>query len=241
MVTRLYHGTNGRWLNNILRTGIEPRGNRAARDNWKHVEHRSNRKCVYLTDSYAPYFAHNACDPAREGEVAAVIEIAVDRLDPDALYPDEDFLEQVSRGQDGDDRSMSQRTLSYRRRQFEFRETISPDYPLWWQASVKYLGTCAHRGTIPVSAITRVVTYPYKANLRMALVWDATITLINQKVCGGWYRTLTAKLFAGEFTQSGDLPPVPAGTSVDNPAVLTIWEAHRTALPPIKGWKCDAL
>jgi len=46
---KLYHGTNGDWLANILRNGLEPRGNRAARNNWKHVPRQSNPKAVYFT------------------------------------------------------------------------------------------------------------------------------------------------------------------------------------------------
>ena len=75
---KLYHGTNGRWLKNILQRGIEPRGARPGRNNWKHVPHQSNPKCVYLTDSYAPYFSFNATkggDPR-----CGVIEIDTDRL-----------------------------------------------------------------------------------------------------------------------------------------------------------------
>lgn len=215
---KLYHGTNAKWLPNILRIGIEPRGSRRSRSNWKHVPHQSNRNCVYLTNSYAPYFAHNATDI---NEVVAIIEVDTDRMSEDNFYADEDFLEQVFRGRDGDDRSMSERTLSYRAKQFSYRWTDNPVYPLWWKASVAGLGTCSYRGTVPIEAITRIVTYPRKSNLHLMFTFDPTITLINQRIMGEYYQELTRKLFAGEFTR--------------------IEENCITALPPIEEWKCQIL
>jgi hypothetical protein len=232
--THLYHGTTARWLKNVLRVGLEPRGRRTARNNWKHVPHGSNPRCVYLTNSYAPYFAHNACRP---NDAAAIVEIAVDRLDPDALYPDEDFLEQVSRGGlDGlpADRSMSWRTLHYRSRQFEFDRftpTGNAELPSWWLASLSELGTCAHRGTIPVSAITRVVTYPFARNHHLQFVWDPTISLLNQRICGDRYRELTRRLFSGEFTRA-----LPSGDPAAGCATAAEVLARLVALPPIDGW-----
>ena len=115
-MTLLYHGTNGAWLGSILRSGIEPRGSRPARNNWKHVPHQSNPRCVYLTDSYAPYFAFNAArgkDP-----LCAVIEVDTDRLDPNNLTFDEDCWEQLGRGRDELPGTMSERTIWYRKHQF---------------------------------------------------------------------------------------------------------------------------
>lgn len=207
---KLYHGTNGRWLDNILTRGIEPRGRRTARNNWKHVPHQSNPTCVYLTDSYAPYFAFNATrgkDP-----LCAVIEVETDRLNEEDLYPDEDFLEQVGRGADDVPGTMSERTLHYRARQFDYNPEAA-------KLSLKHLGTCAHRGVITLDAITRAVVWPHEPNIRLALTWDPTITLANQRYCGDRYRTLTAKLFAGAFDE-----PQEEGWRDEWP------------LPPIHGW-----
>jgi hypothetical protein len=196
-MTLLYHGTNGRWLTNILRRGIEPRGARPARDNWKHVAHKSNPRAVYLTDSYAPYFAFNAA--RGEDAMCAVMEVDTNSLEPHHLFPDEDCLEQLGRGWDGVPGTMSQRTLVYRSRQFQPEEyglvKKDTELPFDWADSLRWLGTCCHRGTIPVSAIIRAVTWPHRQNAWMAFVWDPSITLMNQRICGNRYRALTARLF----------------------------------------------
>ena len=230
-MTKLYHGTNGRWLDNIMKNGIEPRGSRRARDNWKHVAHRSNPKCVYLTDSYAPYFAFNASrgsDPQ-----CAVVEVDADLLDPACLFPDEDFLEQASRHvPDPVQGTMSQRILHYRARQFEYDgqcHSSSGEETAWWQASLKHLGTCCHRGVIPASAITRAVIWPHEPNIMMMLVWDPTISVINQKVCGDRYRALTAKLMAGDFTDQKLITAEQQMQSFSDPAAAQ--------LPVIDGWQ----
>jgi hypothetical protein len=194
---KLYHGTSGAFLSDILTNGIKPRGAKGT-NNWKHTVN-SNPKCVYLTDSYAPYFAFNAV----QGDArCAVIEVDTDLLDDDNLFPDEDFLEQANRGSDGIDGNMKQRTLHYRKKQFSYNYipgTIQKDLITWWEASLRYLGTCSHRGVIPVSAITRVVHWPHKLNALLSLIWDPTICIMNQEIMGNQYRELTRKLFAGEF------------------------------------------
>ena len=91
------------------------------------------------------------------------------------------------------------------------------------KVSLEALGTCAHRGVILPGAITRAVVWPHRENTRLAFVWDPTITLVNQRICGDRYRALTRKLFAGEFEM-----PTP--------------ESQRRApeaapLPPITGWR----
>lgn len=197
---KLYHGTNGAWVDNVLARGLEPRGNRAARNNWKHVAHQSNSRCVYLTDSYAPYFAVNA-SRGRE-PLCGVIEVETNYLDTINLYPDEDALEQMGRGRDGVSGTMSQRTIYYRNRQFEYSEVDRDGTPAW-QLSLRALGTCAHRGVISPRAITRALVWPHRPNAWMSLVWDPTITFINQRVCGNRYRALTAKLF-GDSTGGVD-------------------------------------
>ena len=97
---RLYHGTSGRWLPNILRAGLEPRGRKVSRSNWKETV-PSNPSCVYFSDCYAPHFAFKAAQENSKA-VCAVIEIETDRLPaPNLLLPDEDCLEQTGRTVDG--------------------------------------------------------------------------------------------------------------------------------------------
>jgi hypothetical protein len=213
----LYHGTNGAWLANIMKRGLRPRGQSAARNNWRHVALQSNAACVYLTNCYAPYFAFNAA--RGKSPTCAVVEIDSDLLpDPKLLLPDEDSLEQAGRGHDDVPGNMSQRILHYRRILHQWIDTRA------WEASLEVLGTCAYAGSIPPQAITRAVAWPHTPNIRLALVWDPTITVMNQRIMGPSYRELTRRLFAAEFTPLDAYP----GLSLDE---------RRAALPPIDSWQ----
>lgn len=226
----LYHGTNGQWLENILRKGIEPRRN-TNRNNWRHVKHQSNRECVYLTDSYAPHFAMNAARGSKPS--CAVIEIETDRLDQTQLWADEDFLEQANRqlASEHPQRAkgeLSDRVLFFRRNMMKYTNTTGdPEYPSWWQCSVRYLGTCAYRGVIPPSAMTRAVYWPLWGQLRF--IWDPSITLVNQRLCGDMYRELTKRLFEGKFSTREEMMDV-------RKRAESLRDPENAMLPPIPGW-----
>jgi len=218
---RLYHGTSSRWLPNILRHGLEPRGRRTSRSNWTETV-PSNPSCVYLCSGYAPHFAFKATEA--QGGDCAVIEIETDRLPGRyLLLPDEDCLEQAGRGADGVEGDMKARTLHYRRQMLQrFAGTDA------WELSLQYLGTCAYHGIVPPGAITRVVTWPHEPNSGLILVWDLSVSLMNQRFCGNRYRVLTRKLFDGEFSELPSREAVMARPQhwLDDPP-----------LPPIEGWQ----
>ena len=153
-----------------------------------------------------------------------VIEIETDRLPaPNLLLPDEDCLEQCGRGVDEVPGDMAARTLHYRRdmlRRFQGSDA--------WELSLEYLGTCAYHGIVPPGAITRVVTWPHEPNSGLILVWDLSVSLMNQRFCGNRYRVLTRKLFDGEFSELPSREAVMARPQhwLDDPP-----------LPPIEGWQ----
>lgn len=179
---KLYHGTAADYLDAIMRDGLRPRGKR--KGNWQHsVE--SNPHCVYLTRSYGPYFAMSA-----EGKNGAlIIEIETARLDQFALLPDEDAVEQATRGHDGIEGSMRYRTKYYRRRMHQFGDGQK------WKSSVQVLGTCCHKGAISPWAFTRAVIVPPEHAVRLLMEWDASISLLNQRILGNLYVQKTLRLF----------------------------------------------
>ena len=108
----LYHGTNERSARLALADGLKPRG-RSKRGNWNHTI-TSNQATVYLTDCYAGYFAMVA---TKDGERMALMEIDTDLLDASLFRPDEDVLEQGSRGTgEITHAKMIQRTMNFRAR-----------------------------------------------------------------------------------------------------------------------------
>jgi hypothetical protein len=181
----LYHGTTVSAAQRALEIGIRPRREHG-RSNWKRTI-ESNPKTVYLTDAYPLYFAFNAAE--HKQEEAAVLQIAVDRLDQLWLVPDEDVLEQAGRGHDGITGSMKKRTRFYRDRILDHLATDM------WKHSLEAMGTCGSMKPIPPEAITRVAYVPQDCRQLSMAACDAMIVLANYRFCGTKYRNLTNRLF----------------------------------------------
>jgi hypothetical protein len=203
---KLYHGTIAEVARKALTEGLKPRGilDMNGDGNWQHTV-ESNPECVYLTDTYAAYFAMNAC---KGDEHWGIVEIDVDLLDDPNLLPDEDWLEQGTRGDpdwDYIEGGMVERTRWFRDHAYLFQHL--------WEDSVKSMGNCCHRGIIIPQAITRVAIYDPKSNLGISMIaMDPSITPLNHFICGRKYRALTAWLMGDdvdvmEFYALGDGPP----------------------------------
>lgn len=184
----LYHGTAARNVPDILKRGIVPRGD-ATKSNWD-VE--SARDRVYLTTVYAPYFAHCAAD---DGEDAAILEIDTDQINPGLFVPDEDFLEQASRGKDFEDVPWAEELAALgndmTKRTHWFRDHIEL-FQHSWELSIKTLGTVAVAAGVPADAIRRVSRFsPSKNKAAWMQSLDPSITLMNYRFVGDKYRALT--------------------------------------------------
>jgi hypothetical protein len=190
---RLYHGTSEKRARRAMLEGLMPRGANGRVNHWKHTV-GSNPRAVYLTDTYALYFASAA---THGNQRWAVIEIDTAALDEDLLRVDEDALEQFGRnGVDGlpDDWDMKRRTMYYRR-----RARHNPN----WTASLEALGTCAHYGTIPPEAFTRVAFLDWRQHSSLALACaDASISRMGFKFCGGDHRARVQWLFGDPFDRA---------------------------------------
>lgn len=198
-MTRLYHGTAARHLPTILRDGLRPRGRNGA-SNWKHsIE--SNPDTIYLTNAYALHFAYQATKADSE-EAMAVLELDTDWLP--YLVPDEDWLEQVSRKQEGLVPPGQNRTMKARTRWF--RKNLDR-FSAHWTESLDGLGTCGHQGAIPPDAITRhrIVTFPQFAELTFRHGIDPMVTVMNYKICGPRYRNSLRWLFGDTEALETDL------------------------------------
>jgi hypothetical protein len=186
---KLYHGTTERVARLALLEGLKPRALTGDAGHWKHTVD-SNPDHVYLTSVYAVYFATCAWE---KGDRLAILEVDTDLLDDGMMRPDEDFLEQVTRGRGpGPKRGgMKARTHWFRKRLDGFAHH--------WEDSARGLGTCSHRGTIPASAITRAAAFkPDPCIAQSAL--DPAICLINYQICRGKYVALTRWAIGDEVT-----------------------------------------
>lgn len=181
----VYHGTDAETARLAVETGILPRS-MTGKSQWETESHPDH---VYLTRLYAGYFGYKAS----KGGPIGIIEVDLDRLSPDNLYPDEDFVEQglralgkVSKSIAGD-KYLRARTLAVRYQIERYKDC--------WAESLEALGNVAHRGVIPPSAITRVVIYdPLSNPVLTNMMLDPTITVLNSTLFGETYQRLTAWL-----------------------------------------------
>jgi len=201
---KLYHGTNGTTAKRALTEGLLPRSETGVPGNWD--EHPSQPGLVYLTAAYAPYFAMAATEV---GESWGIVEVNTDLLQERDLLPDEDFLEQASRGQDlvsiwedfPQDLGMGARTAWFRERVQMFAHL--------WEVSLGRLGNCAHQGAIPPQAITRVSTFDPTTNPLLGMAaGDPVIAMLNYQVCGAKYRAMCQWLM-GEDVEAALLLGIP--------------------------------
>ncbi len=182
----LYHGTNETVARTALIAGLMPRGWRDGGSTWEGCP--SSPDCVYLTTAYAGYFAMNATEA---DERWGIVEIDTDLIPEDfgTLVPDEDFLEQATRGQETPPEwglpteGMEARTAWFRDHLYSFAHL--------WDKSIEGLGNCAYQGAVPPSAITRVGLFTPASNPSLAMmIMDPMITLMNYRICGPKHRAL---------------------------------------------------
>jgi hypothetical protein len=190
----LYHGTTKTIAQKALTEGLKPRGRR--KGNWKHTVD-SRRDAVYLTDIYGLYFAYCA-SKSDSNDTLAVIQVDTEKLNQNLFMPDEDFLEQASRGRTGEGfasvkQSMKQRT-EYYRKVAEYNRNL-------WHKSIENLGTVSYQGVIIPEAITKIayVDMDKQKDIIFSAA-DASICLMNHKFCSNKYKAVTEWLFGKSIT-----------------------------------------
>lgn len=177
---KIYHGTREGLLAKILEQGIRPRGRR--KGNWKDYPSRSDM--VYLTTSYAPYFAISGIK--KKDERALVLEIDLDTLDELKMYPDEDFISQAISMKSGEPLDLVHH---------EVRENLE-DYRHHHRDSIEGLGNMSYRGTIPPGSITAYCLLdPALRPDLLSLCMDPSISIMNYRFCGNKYRSVIEWMF----------------------------------------------
>lgn len=190
---KLYHGTSAKALDSILGKGLLPRTT-DMKGNWEHTI-SSRKDCVYLTSIYAPYFAINA---SGDDNLIGIVEIDTNFLNEEWILPDEDFLEQATRGQKDFPKGTMEDRTKY------FRDNLSL-YGEHWERSINKLGTCCYQNEIDSSAITRAIIVDGSlCNMMLSVAMDPQISLLNHKFCSNKYKSLT-KWFMGDDVLSIDI------------------------------------
>ena len=191
---KLYHGTTPEVAKHARQTGLKPR-NYTKVSNWQHTV-ESNPKMVYLSSAYAPYFGLCAANMH-----IGLVEVETDCLPQRWFRPDEDFVEQVTRGSGNVSGMLKDRTAWV-------RDNID-SFATSWRVSVDTLGNCAYKGAIPPSAITKVSLVDFTGCAAMAVAaFDPTITNINYRLYGDFYKLITRwccgyEVLLDEFLNAG--------------------------------------
>lgn len=163
----IYHGTSSSYLKNIFEKGIVPRHSR--KPNWKDIP--SQKDYVYLSQTFPLYFATHA---TTDNYSPLLIEIDLDCLDETLMYPDDDFVFQISNKQ-GNHIS------------FEDAGKLLPYNQKHWKTSLETLGNIAYKGEIPFDCITRMLQIDMnKMSTPMRLFYygmiDVSITMIIMQI-----------------------------------------------------------
>lgn len=220
---KIYHGTSETIARLAVNEGLKPRA-LTGNSNWKSTV-ESNEYAVYLTTAYAGYFAM-----ATGSERLGIVEIETDLLEQCLLVPDEDFLEQASRGQKVEGlraKTMEGRTRWFRKNLLRFGHL--------WQPSVNGLGNCAYLSPIPPEAITRIAVIDAKHPLLMYHV-DPMIMLLNYMIMGPKYRAISQWLIGDTVTPQEVLmepPPAPEFPDI----MRQRWEQTERMLANRTGWE----
>lgn len=179
MKVELYHGTNPTNLKSILKSGFKDRV-ASGKSNWAD-DIKSKEGFVYLTNAY-PFFYAMSCS---RGKVGSVIKVEVDTKD---LYPDEDFLAQA---------------LHYERDEIKNIDIVK--YKHSADLSLQYLGNVCIRA----EKIKKILGHR-EFNVGEAIRYsDPSITIMNYKIMGEYYRNLTDEWFkTGKFSYNNNFEKV---------------------------------
>lgn len=142
---------------------------KAGRSNWEGSA-LSNKGFVYLTSAYAFYFAMAASNNQPK---ASVIKVEIDTK---SVYPDEDLLHFLGLPEE------------------RWRGKNFLGFKFLGERSLQDLGNVAVRPT----KILRIVGRKDFDIREMMYFSDPSISPMNYKILGGYYRTLTDKWFNGE-------------------------------------------
>jgi hypothetical protein len=223
---RLYHGTSSRHLEAILEHGLVPRHD--APSNWTAA---SSSERVYLTNAYAMYFAQAARVDSSEDLV--IVEVDTDLLpDQSCLQADEDTAWFIWQHDAIDHRFMPPPEMSDKHEQaMHFSRLLGPlaEHGITAQKSLELLGNCSHEGTVPPSAITRVLRYSAADGLWWVTFHDPVISPMNFRFHGPEYQA-TQLVVADRLDEAKQIEQwMPSFISLDT--VETICARRRTEVP----------
>jgi hypothetical protein len=123
---------------------------------------------VYLTANQG--FAYGREN--NEDDTVVVFEVELAALNKRVLYPDEDFIADYLAHQPGSGGTYH-----------DLLPTVLKDiskYRRFWRESIEGMGSIAHRGPIPVQAITRYCTVDFRQRQNLSMVCEGPVSSLFQ-------------------------------------------------------------
>lgn len=213
---KLYHGTSTARLEAIRFGGIQPPKISRVDTNWSHTI-ESNRNSVYLTDTYPFHFAAQASDKTKTPGL--ILEIDRLALSVPYLSPDEDFLEQWTRGRGPTEScpdlahtfwDMVKRTRHYRQRAQSMGKKYFAAERTLTDLSLQFMGTAGYYATVPWSAVTRysIIDWARVPGYIRLSAMDTQVSIINHKVMKDQHKALI-RWFMGDPVEVEEVMMVP--------------------------------
>lgn len=178
---KIYHGTSSKYLGKILKEGLKPRLDRSG--NWEKFP--SIKDFVYLTVAYPFYFANAAIE--EDTESMLVLEIDLDKLDKNEIYPDEDVIAQSIQHNNKDNISIDAIQ--------EYVKQYIGNFKEHWEESIRLIGNCAYNGIIPLDAISRYALVKTSRLIILDPVISPSISIMNYRFKGKFYRDFISWIF----------------------------------------------
>lgn len=178
----LYHGTSTEYRELIRTQGIRPRCETGQPSNWKGpVESKSD--LVYLTSCYPVYFASCAINEVNDEFVHDLLILEVN-VDPNNLFPDEDFVAYIAKEQ------------GLKKPLHDINPLIDPrQFQHLAELSLKYNGVVSV-DCVPATHVVREVVIPVKeAWSILAIGGDAMPIPMNFAILGKMYQQAMQALF----------------------------------------------
>jgi hypothetical protein len=167
----LYHGTTVEAYRRIVGGGLAPRGESAG--NWGQAGGPPSKpENVYLTDHYPGFYAHQARENTEQPWL--VLEVPLAGLNDELLWPDEDATFQWL--------GAPHLNLTEEQRRRQALRDRPDEREMTWPQSLAQFGTVAHRGVVPVAAITRMAVHEPAEDDPVAALFIETDTLYREEV-----------------------------------------------------------
>lgn len=196
---KLYHGTSAEHVPGIIENGLSPRSI-TRQDNFGSQGLPSIADHVYLGLQEFMFYSVVASHHLQEQYRMAVVEIDLDKLDFEKLFPNEDAIWSTLRQEGYPEFESMHRVPAIRK----CLESVEMNRDFWYELLLTQ-ASVAHKGTIPTTAISRISIF--ELNLILTDLFyqrqstAAETTVVFKTLDNSSYDALRKWLFRGQISR----------------------------------------